>query len=118
MDQEGAAKIAKFFRGYALTRFDPLRRESEWQIQMGGAIPEVSLSTTCMRSASPSRPEKSLALASAQGNLGTPDVAQQMRRLFGSRGGAVRRDISAATDLDLDPNGAPQSEKTISGKGM
>ena len=36
-----------------------------------------------------------------QGALGSHAVANQMRRLFGPRGGAARRDGSVAADIDV-----------------
>ena len=64
--------------------FDALRRKAESKIQMGGGIPEGSVSILQMKNAALSRQEKSLVLASVQGGLGSLDVAKQMRRLIGS----------------------------------
>ena len=42
--------------------------------------------------------------AGAIGDLGTSEVARQMRRPLGPRGGADRHDVSAATDVDVTSN--------------
>ena len=57
----------------------------------GGAAPGIFASALRMRDAYLPRSEKSLALAGMQWNLGIPDIARQMRRFFGPRGGAARR---------------------------
>ena len=53
-----------------------------------------------MRDAALSENEKSLALASIRSTVAFPEVASQMRRLFGPRGGAARQDVLVAADLD------------------
>ena len=58
-----------------------------------------------MRTAPPPRPGKSLLLASVKGNLGISAISQQMRRLFGPRGGAAWGDVSAATDVYVESIG-------------
>ena len=45
--------------------------------------------------------EKSLALARIQGNVNSSTVAKRTRGLCRSCGGAVRRDVLVATDMDL-----------------
>ena len=69
-------------------------------MQMGWAFPDAFAPALRMRNASPSWREKSLALASVQGNVGISVVARQVCRLSGPRGGAVRQGVSAATDAD------------------
>ena len=86
-------------------RFDLLRRKAESEMRLEGAPPETFASAPCKKNAFLPQSEKSLVLASAQGNLGVPAVARQMRRLFGPRGGAVRQDVLAATDADVSSNG-------------
>ena len=49
-----------------------------------------------MQHALPFRPEKPLASASAQGNLGMAEAARQMGRLSGPSGGAARQELPAA----------------------
>ena len=44
--------------------------------------------------------EKSLVLASIRGNIVFAAVGKQMRRLFGSRGGAARRDAVVSVESD------------------
>ena len=44
-------------------------------------------------------------VARVLGSLGTKDAPRQMRRLFGPRGGGVRHDALAATDVDKNSNG-------------
>ena len=52
-------------------KFDPLRRKAESQAQMGGAFPETSVPIPRTTNASLRRADKSPALGSAQGSLGT-----------------------------------------------
>ena len=80
-------------------------------MRLGGASPETFASAPCIRNAFLPQSEKSLVLASAQGNLGIPAVAQQARWLFGPRGSAVRQDVLAATDADVSSNDAPRAKK-------
>ena len=67
---------------------------------MGGASTEAFASVVRIQNASPSRPEKSLILASVQGDTTFPVVAKQMRRIFGPCGGAARQDVLVAADMD------------------
>ena len=53
------------------------------------------------------RQDKSLALASSHKNLKFEGVAADMRRLFGSRGGGSRQDVSITEEAD----GPSESEK-------
>ena len=85
-------------------RLGLLRRMAESKMQMGGGVPETFAWARCAQDPALTRSEKSLALAGAQGNLGISAVARQMRRLFGPRGGAARRDAWAATDADANSN--------------
>ena len=85
-------------------RFELLRSKAESVTRTGGASPDQVASALFTHTARPSCPEKSLALACSKGNLGTHAVASNMRRLFGSRGGAAPRDVLAATDVDADSN--------------
>ena len=80
--------------GEYLARFDQLRRRAESEMQTGRAPPGTLASALCARYASLSRAEKSLALASAQGDSEISAV-RRMHRLFGSRGGAPRKDVLA-----------------------
>ena len=56
-----------------------------------------------MRNAALAKAEKSLVLAGIQGNAIFPTAAKLMRRLFGSRGAAVRQDVAVAADMSLPP---------------
>ena len=77
---------------------------------VGGARPEASASALRMRHAALSRPGKSLVLGSAPGNLGFPSVAKHMRRLFGPRGGAARRDVLVNAGIDASSEDEADSE--------
>ena len=89
--------------GY-LVRLDLLHRKAESKIKTGWVFPQVLAPALCMQNASLSRSEKSLVLACVPGNSGVSAVARQMRPLFGSRGGAIREDFSAATDVEVISN--------------
>ena len=85
-------------------RPDMLRRKAEPKMQMRGVCPR----DTGVGASSAERPPcpvwKSLVSAGAIGDLGTSEVARQMRRPLGPRGGADRQDVSAATDVDVTSN--------------
>ena len=66
-------------------------------MQERGAFQEILTPAICV--------QKSLALASVQGNLGISAVARQRRRLLGPRGGAPPQNALAATDVDATSNG-------------
>ena len=85
--------------GY-FARLDLLRREPESKVRVGGVSAEAFASVICAQNASPSRPEKSPALPSVQGNLGISAVARQMCRLSGPREDVARQDVWVATDVD------------------
>ena len=70
-------------------------------MQIAGASPGLSASAPCMRNASVSRPENSLALSSVKGDLGISADAPQKCCPFGPRGAVARRDVLAATDADV-----------------
>ena len=106
---QGVVRLPQFKRAAQmldefLARFHLLRRDAEPQMQLGRGPPRPAL-VICSTTASPPRPEKSLAKASVQGNLGLSAVPRQMRRLFGPRGGVVRWGGLAATDADVNSNG-------------
>ena len=81
-------------------------------MQLGGAPRGTPASVLCVQTASLSRPEKSLALASVQRNSGISAAARHKRRFFGPCGGAARQDVSAATDVEVNPSCTPEDEKT------
>ena len=83
-----------------IVEFD-LLRQKESRMQMGGAFPGALAHVLRMRNAALPRAEKSSILAGAQGNVGFPAVAEQLRRLFGPRGGAAHQDVFVAADIDL-----------------
>ena len=66
----------------------------------GGGFPEEFVSILCMRNASLSKNEQSLALASIQGALALTAAAEQMRHHFESCGSAARRDVLVAAAAD------------------
>ena len=53
-----------------------------------------------MQNAALSMDEKTIVLASLGNALAFPQAPAQMRRLFGQRGYASRRDVLAAQDMD------------------
>ena len=79
-----------------LVEVDSLRRKVESKLRLGGASPEVFVALLCAQNAALSRSGKSLACGRAQGNLGAPAAAEQMRRPCGPGGGAARPDVPAA----------------------
>ena len=90
-----------------LVRHDLLRRKAESRMHMGGSPPETFAPILCMHTASLTRSDKSLVLASAKRSLGFAAAARQMRRLFAPVGCAVwrRRRIRIripATTITLD----------------
>ena len=68
---------------------------------MGGGPPETFVSALRLQNASFSRPHKSLSLASGRGDLEIAAIARQMRRSFQPWGGVPRRDVLAATDMQV-----------------
>ena len=70
-----------------LAEFDLLLRQAGSKMRKGGDRPESSESVLCIRNASLSGKGDSLVSASAQGGLGSSDVAKQMGRLFGTCSG-------------------------------
>ena len=68
---------------------------------MGGALSGTCASVFRAQGAAHSRPDESLALASVQGNLGIPAVDRQMRRRFGPCGGVARKEVLAATVVEV-----------------
>ena len=69
--------------GKQLARLDLSPRKAESRTQISGSTPRTFVSIPCMQNASLSQSDKSLVLASAQGNLGMAAAARKMRRLFG-----------------------------------
>ena len=84
----------------SLVEFDVLRNKAESIMQMGGGFPEAVVSPLSVQNASSSESEKSLVLASSQGDVNLSTAAKQMRRLFGLCGGAAWQDVLAAADAD------------------
>ena len=70
-------------------------------MQMGGAPAGASVSALRMQNTALSRSGKSLALASAQGDLGFPAFARHVRRILGPRGSAARQDVLVAADTGM-----------------
>lgn len=62
---------------------------------MGGAPHEAFVAEV----AALSRPAKSLVLGGERGNVVSPSVAMQIRRLSSPRGSAARRDVFVAADI-------------------
>ena len=85
-------------------RPDMLRRKAEPKMQMWGVCPEDTGLGVSSAERHPCPVWKSSAPASARGGLGTFEVARQMRRPLGPRGGADRQDVSAATDVAVTSN--------------
>ena len=69
-------------------------------MRVGARFPNAFVSVLFMQNAALSRQEKSLVLASTLESLAYMDVAMTMRRLFGTCGGAARRNILVAEDAD------------------
>ena len=61
--------------GEYLALFEVLRRRAESRLQMGGSSPETFVSILCIQKACLPRTDESLALASAQGDLGVAAAA-------------------------------------------
>ena len=59
----------------------------------GSSFPAALGSVLWLRIAHLSRADESLDRAFARRSFGIADIAQQMRRLFGSRGGSGRQDV-------------------------
>ena len=70
-------------------------------MRRGRAFPGAFVSTLRIQNAARSRSEKSVLLASAQGNLDFQAVARYMGRLFGSYVGAASPDFLAAAAADV-----------------
>ena len=86
--------------GKYIAELDMLRPNADSEI--GGAVgfPEHVISSLRLQNAGLSRQEKSLALASSQKSLTFMGVAASMRRLFGSRGGAIRQNVLITQDVE------------------
>ena len=69
-------------------------------MSMGSAFPDEFASAMCIQSAALSQNEETLVLASLGNSPASPQVSSQMRRLFGPRGFASRRDVLVARDMD------------------
>ena len=82
-------------------------------MQMGGRFPEAFVSILRMQNAAMSGREKSLATASVQGGLEFLDVAKQMRRLFGARGGVASQDLLLAAVAYLSLNSAKDNDAWV-----
>ena len=80
--------------------FDIPRQKGEARMLMGSGFPDEFVSVLCMKNASPSKKEKTLALVSLQNTLAFPAVSAQMRRLFGPCGYASRQDVLVAAKMD------------------
>ena len=82
-------------------------------MRVRGASTESFVPAARVQGAALSRPKKQLALASAQGILGSPAAAKQMRRLCGPGCGAVRQDVLAEADMDVSPEGDAGFEEWV-----
>ena len=78
-----------------------LRHVADSRVQIGGGSPGAFISALCMQNASFTKSEESPVFDGTQGSVNYTTAARQMRRLFGSRGGAARQGIlvAAATDV-------------------
>ena len=92
-------RTTRFLDEY-LVRIELLRWMAGPRMQMGGAFLETLVSISRVQSASSPRTDKSPALTSAQGQLGTV-FARLMGRLIGPRGGLARRVLLVATDVEV-----------------
>ena len=70
-----------------------LRYRAEGSMLTGGGFPNGSAPILRMWDAAVSRDEQSLVFAGSQGAIAFAAVAKEMRRLFGSCGGAARQDV-------------------------
>ena len=93
-------KSADLLMEVALVESGVLRHEAGSSVRMGGDFPEAFESGLLTQSASSWKSDESPVLASFQGNRDFATVAKQMRRFFGSRGGAARLRALAAADAD------------------
>ena len=81
------------------TEFDTLREQPEARMGEGSGFADKRPPVLCTHHAALSKNEKSMASASIQNTLESPEAASQMRPLFGPRGSAARQDVLLAADL-------------------
>ena len=67
---------------------------------LGIGVPDEFVSVLRMQNAALPKNGKTFALASFRDALAFPEASAQMRRLFGPRGYASRRDVLVAADMD------------------
>ena len=84
-----------------LMEFDALQEKAGARMFMESGFPDEFASVLRMHKAAPSTSGKSQALVIIRNILAFPEAASQMRRLFGPRGGAARRDALVAADMDM-----------------
>ena len=120
-NRDGVARILEIFRGYFdpeaagatpqqemrftqrrrakqstdefIAEFDLVQRKAESKMETGAGFPEQFISTLSMDNAGLPRKEKSLVMASNHKSLESGEVAANMRRSLGSRGGGGRQDV-------------------------
>ena len=92
-----------------IAEFDSLSRKAESKTKMGAGLPEQFISKLRMNVAGLSRREKSLAMSSSQKSLKFDEVAANMRRLYGSRGGSGRRGV-LITEEAVGPEGSGEDQ--------
>ena len=84
----------------SVAEFDLLQRRAESKMETGEGFPEQSAPKLRMNNALLPRQEKSLVMASNHKSLKFEEVAANMRRLFGSRGGGSRQDVLTTEEAD------------------
>ena len=78
---------------------DVLRHMAGARTVLGGDFPDEYVSALSMHNGALSKNGKSPVLNSIRNALAFPEVACQMRRLFGPRGSATRQNVLVAADM-------------------
>ena len=91
--------------GAFLFEHDAFRHKRESRMQKGAGFPGSFASVFLMQRASSAKLEEFLVLASIQDNVNSSTAAKQMRRFFGTCGGAGRQDVLVGADMDLPSEG-------------